>query len=147
MKFDLCKLKKYYESGNMKEMKSLAYTYCSNVTYLREEDYDELILMIDTIIDIIYDIKEREVQEAFFDVVRSAVNINFGKCDKLCKSIDKIVKKIESNNINSWELAESLLVISSTMDKRYSDIMKCYIESDDNYVQDVVKEYFLDTID
>ena len=44
--------------------------------------------------------------------------------------------------MTSWQLAESLLIISSTMDKNYSAIMSKYMEHEDSYVREAVKEYF-----
>ncbi|MDO4167525.1 MAG: hypothetical protein Q4D32_08985, partial [Eubacteriales bacterium] len=64
VKFDIDKLNKYYENGDMKKLKSLAYTYCSEVTYLKEDDYKELNLLLITIVEKIFDIEARDVQAA-----------------------------------------------------------------------------------
>ena len=46
--------------------------------------------------------------------------------------------------MTQWELAESLQVISSSMDKKYFSYMQCFKEYDDEYIRDVVAEYFSD---
>ena len=68
--------------------------------------------------------------------------VTFGRCEKFKEVIDLVIKKIELNFMTSWQLAESLLIISSTMDKNYSAIMSKYMEHEDSYVREVVKEYF-----
>ena len=144
MRFDVNELKKYYEIGDSEKLISLAYAYQSNITYLREEEYAELIKLLKYILEKIYDMKEKNVKEAFFDVIKKAININFGKCGHFREVIDLVIEKIEANDITFLDLAESLLIISSTMDKYYSDIMSRYIEHENSYVREVVEEYFVD---
>lgn len=144
MRFDVKELKKYYEIGDSEKLISLAYAYQSNVTYVREEDYVELTKLLKYILEKVYDIEEMDVKEAFFDVLKKTININFRKCGYFREVIDLIKEKIESNYISSLDLAESLLIISSTMDKSYSDTMGRYIEHENSYVREIVEEYFAD---
>lgn len=144
LKFDINELEKYIEKGDLEKLLSLAYTYQSSVTYLREEEYVELNNLLKFIVSHVYNMKQQDVQEAFFDVIKKAININFGKTEKFREVIDLVIDKIESSSMTSWELAESLLVISSTMDKDYSAIMSRYIEHENSYVREVSKEYFVD---
>lgn len=144
VKFDIDKLNRYYENGDMKKLKSLAYTYCSEVTYLKEDDYKELNLLLITIVEKIFDIEARDVQESLFDVLINAVNINYSKNNILNKCIENLINKLKEVQIDSWELAETLLVISSTMDNKYSSFMKKFIGHEDEYVRSIVKEYFVD---
>lgn len=144
MRFDVKELKKYYEIGDSEKLISLAYAYQSNITYVREEDYVELTKLLKYILEKVYDIEETDVKEAFFDVLKKTININFRKCGYFREVIDLIKEKIESNYISSLDLAESLLIISSTMDKSYSDTMSRYIEHENSYVREIVEEYFAD---
>ena len=144
LRFDINKLNKYYEIGDSQKLISLAYSYESNITYVKEEEYVELVKLLKFMSEKVYDMKERDVQEAFFDVIEKTININFGKCEKFKEVIDLVIKRIELNFMHSWELAESLLIISATMDKNYSAIMSKYMEHEDSYVREVVKEYFID---
>ena len=143
LRFDINKLNKYYEIGDSQKLISLAYSYESNITYVKEEEYVELVKLLKFMSEKVYEMKERDVQEAFFDVIEKTININFGKCEKFKEVIDLVIKKIELNFMHSWELAESLLIISATMDKNYSAIMSKYMEHGDSYVREVVKEYFI----
>lgn len=144
MKFDLDKIDEYLEKKDEKRLLSLAYTYKSNVTYVRETEYTELINLINCIINKIYYIDSREVKEAFFDVLIYAIEINYSKIKELEECINTIAEIINENKIESWDLAESLLIISSTCDKKYFELMKGFKNSPDSYVREIVNEYFQD---
>ena len=144
MRFDVNELRNYFEINDSEKLFSLAHTYQSNITYIKEEEYVELIKMLAFILEKIYDMEDKNVQEAFFDVIKKVININFGKCAGLRYVIDLVIEKIESGYIGSFELEESLLIISSTMDKHYSNIMERFVDHKNSNVREIVKEYFDD---
>ena len=93
MRFDINKLNKYYEIGDSQKLISLAYSYESNITYVKEEEYVELVKLLKFMSEKVYEMKERDVQEAFFDVIEKTINVNFGKCEKFKVSVNKLTAR------------------------------------------------------
>lgn len=144
MRFDSERVKNCFERNDTKELIKLGYHYYTNSTYVDPDEYADLVNLINTILDYIYDIENREVQEAFVMMIHNAVNCHWSTCTEMKLCLDKMERIIVSGKLNDWELAETLLIISCTMDEKYTKLMNCYKDYEDSYVQEVVKEYFYD---
>ena len=46
LRFDINELNKYYEIGDSQKLISLAYSHESNITYVKEEEYVELVKLL-----------------------------------------------------------------------------------------------------
>lgn len=144
MRFDAERAKKCFEKNDPKELAALGYHYYSNSTYVDAQEYPDLVRLINVVLDYIYDVDNREVQEAFFMMVHNAINCHSLVCSGMRDCLDKMERIINSSRLDDWELAETLLIISCTMDVRYIELMNQYKEYNNSYVQEVVAEFFYD---
>ena len=144
MRFDSERAKNCFERNDTKELIKLGYHLYTNSTYVDSHEYADLVDLINTILDYIYGMENREVQEAFIMMLHNAVNCHSATCPEMKLCLDKMERIITSGKLNDWELAETLLIISCTMDEKYTKLMTYYKDYEDPYVQEVVKEYFYD---
>lgn len=143
MTYDINNFIYAFDENNSIKLKSLAYSYHCHLTYVNESDYVLMELLFNVIIDRLYDMPDREVQGDYFDVLSEGITIHHSKYKGLYKCIDRIINKIEKVSMSSWELAETLLVISCG-DERYRSFLEKYKNHEDDYVREVVEEYFYD---
>lgn len=143
MTYDINSFIYAFDENDSMKLKGLAYLYHRHLTYVNESEYEFMELLFNVIIDCLYDMPDREVQGDYFDVLSEGITINHGKYKGFYHCIDRLINKIENVSMSSWELAESLLVVSCG-DKRYRSFMEKYKNHEDDYVREVVEEYFYD---
>lgn len=144
MRFNAERAKNCFENSDEKELINLGYHYYTNSTYVDEQEYTDLVCLINTILDYVYDVDSREVQEAFIMMIHNVVNCHASVCSQMQECLKKMEAIINSGKLDDWELAETLLILSCTMDAKYIELMNSYKDYKDAYVREVVKEYFYD---
>ena len=153
MKFEINQLIYAFDEGNEEKLCAIAYLYQRNLDYVYENDYSLMELLLNVIIDRIYDMPGRGdaqdnrlvvVQDEYFEVLRCGISRYSYVCDNVHRCADRLVGKINKVPMNSWELAQTLLVISGTEDKKYLNLMERYKDHEDAYVREAVEEYFYD---
>lgn len=152
MKFNINQFIYAFDEGDEVRLMSIANSYqCDfSMGHVDENDYSLMELLLNVIIDRIYDMpgergaqgnRFNTVQDEYFNVLFDGISVI---CDNTYRCADRLVDKIGKVPMSSWELAQTLLVISGTEDKRYFDLMKKYKDHEDPHVREVVEEYFYD---
>lgn len=144
MRFDKEKLKDSFAKSNQEELMALGSCYITNTTYIDSKEYADLVDAINIVLDYIYDIENRRIQEVFFYSIENVVNIHYTEIPQLQECLDKMEQRINGEELDDWELAQTLLIFSCTMDKKYVDLMSRFKNYKDRYVKEVVEEFFYD---
>lgn len=144
MKFDINEFIYAFEEGDLINLRCIAFSYEGGMAYVYEKDYALMELLLNVIIDRIYDMPSKEVQGDYFDVLDYGIGGYSAVYENVYHCVDRLVKKIATVSMNDWELAETLRIIGGTVDRRYYDLIEKYKDHEDAYVREVVEEYFYD---
>lgn len=136
--------KKLFEKNDNEKLLSSAYALKTSTTYVNNEDLENLKTVLDLLIKKIYDLNDRQLQEAFFMAIGNAINMNGHRYEGFIDFVDNIVNYIQNNSVDSWELAESLIIISHTWNDKYIDFVRQYINHEDAYVREMANEFLSD---
>lgn len=136
--------KKLFDENDNEKLLSCTYGLKTSTTYVDDKDLENLKIVLDLLINKIYDLNDRQLQEAFFMAIGNAININCHRYEGFIDSVDKMVSYIQNNSVDGWELAESLIVISHTWNDRYIGFVRQYINHEDAYVREMANEFLSD---
>ena len=144
VRFDAKQLKRCFEKNDIEELKTLGHHYLTNTTYIEKKEYMELEELINVTLDWIYNVENRDVQQAFFDMIKNVINVHYRREFRMQKCLNKIEQVVINGKVDDWELAETLLIISYTIDERYMDLMSEFKDHEDVYIREIVSEYIYD---